>query len=45
MRIQGSYPIPASPEAVWELLNDPVRLAKCLPGFERLEPIGPTAIA
>ena len=33
--------MPASPEAVWELLNDPVRLAKCLPGCERLEPIGP----
>ena len=41
LKIQGSYRFPASREAVWELLNDPARLAKCLPGCERLEPIGP----
>lgn len=28
-------------EQVWELLNDPQRLAKCLPGAQSLEPDGP----
>lgn len=41
LKIQGTYLLPAPREAVWELLNDPARLAKCLPGCERLEPIGP----
>lgn len=41
MKIHGSHLLPASRKAVWEFLNDPVRLAKCLPGCEKLEPIGP----
>lgn len=41
MKLQGSYLLPATREQVWELLNDPARLAKCLPGCEKLEPIGP----
>jgi len=41
VKVQGSYLLPASREEVWDLLNDPARLAKCLPGCERLEPIGP----
>ena len=41
MKVQGTHLLPASPEQVWELLTDPVRLAKCLPGCERLEPAGP----
>lgn len=41
MKIQGSHRLPASPTQVWDLLNDPERLAKCLPGCEKLEPVGP----
>ena len=41
MRIQGTYLLPGTREQVWELLTDPVRLAKCLPGCEKLEPTGP----
>ena len=41
MKVSGSYLFPAPPEQVWALLNDPKRLAKCLPGCERLEPDGP----
>ncbi len=41
MKIQGAYTLPGNPQQVWELLNDPERLAKCLPGCERLEPAGP----
>lgn len=41
MKVSGSYPLPGTPEQVWALLNDPERLAKCLPGCERLEPDGP----
>ncbi len=41
MKFSGSYLLPGTPEQVWALLNDPERLAKCLPGCERLEPDGP----
>lgn len=41
MKIHGSHLLPASRQSVWDFLNDPERLAKCLPGCERLEPIGP----
>ena len=41
MKIAGSYLFLAPPEEVWALLNDPARLARCLPGCERLEPDGP----
>ena len=41
MNVAGSYLLPGTPEEVWELLNDPARLAKCLPGCDRLEPDGP----
>ena len=40
MKLQGSYLLPAKPQEVWNLLTDPERLAKCLPGCERLEPQG-----
>ena len=40
MKIAGSYLLPGTPEQVWDLLNDPQRLAKCLPGCERLESDG-----
>jgi uncharacterized protein len=41
VKLEGAATLPASREKVWELLNDPARLAKILPGCERLEPDGP----
>jgi carbon monoxide dehydrogenase subunit G len=41
VKLQGSYVLPGSREQVWELFTDPARLAKLLPGCERLEPDGP----
>ncbi len=41
MKLSGHYTLPASPDKVWALLTDPQRLAKLLPGCERLEPDGP----
>ena len=41
MNVEGSHLLPGTPEQVWAFLNDPLRLAKCLPGCERLEPDGP----
>jgi carbon monoxide dehydrogenase subunit G len=40
MDLSGSYTFAASPQTVWDLLNDPNVIASCLPGCERLEPIG-----
>jgi carbon monoxide dehydrogenase subunit G len=41
MDFTGRYPIPASPEIVWEALNNPETLRACIPGCERLERVGP----
>jgi carbon monoxide dehydrogenase subunit G len=41
VKLTGQYLLPAQPEKVWSLLNDSVRLAKLLPGCERLDPDGP----
>ena len=41
MKVRGTHLLPGTPQQVWELLNDPARLAKCLPGCEKLEPAGP----
>jgi carbon monoxide dehydrogenase subunit G len=41
VKIAGTAFLPGTPEQAWELLNDPQRLAKLLPGCERLEPDGP----
>ena len=41
MKVQGEALLPGTPEQVWALLNNPERLARCLPGCERLEPDGP----
>jgi uncharacterized protein len=41
MKLDGRYTLPAPPEKVWALLTDPQRLAKLLPGCERLDPDGP----
>jgi uncharacterized protein len=38
--LSASYKFTASPTQVWSLLIDPAVVAACLPGCERLEPIG-----
>src|SRR5262245_55831680 len=40
MDITGTYTFNAPPERVWNLLMDPAALASCIPGCERLEPVG-----
>jgi uncharacterized protein len=40
MDVNGSYTFAAQPDAVWNALTDPVVIAACLPGCDRLEPIG-----
>ncbi len=37
MDISGEFTIPARRERVWEALNDPEMLKKCIPGCETLE--------
>lgn len=41
MRVAGESVIEARREQVWALLNDETVLAKCLPGCERLNRVGP----
>jgi carbon monoxide dehydrogenase subunit G len=41
VKLGGNQLLPGTPEQVWALLNDPVRLAKLLPGCERLDADGP----
>ena len=41
MNISGSYAVPVSQERAYQLLQDPVILAKCMPGTDHLERIGP----
>ncbi len=41
MKISGSYAIPAPPERAYQLLQDPDVLAKCMPGTDHLEKVGP----
>jgi uncharacterized protein len=40
MDVNGTYTFAAAPETVWKALTDPVVIAGCLPGCDRLEPIG-----
>jgi len=40
MELSASYRFGAPPEAVWRLLTDTVVVASCLPGCDRLEPLG-----
>ena len=40
MNLSGSYTFEASPERVFDLLTDVTVVADCLPGCEKLEPIG-----
>ena len=41
MEILGSQVIPASQQAVWDALNSPEVLKKCLPGCESVELVSP----
>jgi uncharacterized protein len=41
VKIAGVATLPAAPAQVWDLLTDAQRLARLLPGCERLEPDGP----
>lgn len=36
MKIAGSYALPATPERVYNLLQDPDVLAKCMPGCDKM---------
>lgn len=37
MKLTGTYPFPAPRQKVWEALNNPNVLSKCIPGCEKLE--------
>ncbi len=41
MELQGSVTIPAEPGQVWQALNDPEVLRKCIPGCEEVRQISP----
>ncbi|MBI3405730.1 MAG: carbon monoxide dehydrogenase subunit G [Acidobacteria bacterium] len=41
MKLSGTRTLAASRQMVWDLFNDPERLARLLPGCEKLEPAGP----
>jgi hypothetical protein len=40
MHLEGNHAFSASPERVWELLNDPEVLARATPGLTSLDPDG-----
>ncbi len=39
MKIEGSYTIPGPRERLWQLINDPEILRRCVPGCESLEAV------
>jgi len=41
VNLSGVVTLPGAPAQVWALLTDPQRLARLLPGCERLDPDGP----
>lgn len=41
MKISGSQNVPATRERTYQLLQDPTVLAKCMPGTDHLDKIGP----
>jgi uncharacterized protein len=45
MKISGERILPASRQHVWDLLNDPERLARLIPGCEKLEQLAPDEFA
>src|SRR3989442_11015651 len=40
MKLSGTQTFPAPRQQVWDFLTDPQRLAKCMPGCEKLETVG-----
>src|ERR1700735_2991064 len=40
MTMTGEYQLPASQQAVWEKVNDPVGLKACIPGCQELNKTG-----
>ena len=40
MKLSGTYTFGAPRQRVWEFLIDPERLAKCIPGCDKLETVG-----
>jgi uncharacterized protein len=40
LKISGFYEVPTSRERAYQLLQDPVVLAKCMPGTDQLDKIG-----
>jgi len=45
MKISGEQRLPAAPERVWELFNDPSRLTRLIPGCEKLDRLAPDEFA
>jgi carbon monoxide dehydrogenase subunit G len=45
MKISGERILPASRQHVWDLFNDPERLARLIPGCEKLEQLAPDEFA
>lgn len=45
MQVAGEFVFQAGRDAVWQLLNDPEVLARCLPGCEQLVPVEPDRYA
>jgi carbon monoxide dehydrogenase subunit G len=45
MKISGEQRLPAPPERVWELLNDPNQLTRLIPGCEKLDRLAPDEFA
>jgi uncharacterized protein len=41
VKISGSHTLPVPPERAYQILQDPVELARAIPGCEGLEKIGP----
>ncbi len=40
MKIAGSHSLPVSQDRAYEVLQDPVILARCMPGCDRLQKVG-----
>lgn len=41
MQVQETFTVPAPPEQVWPLFEDVVRVARCVPGVQSVEAVGP----
>ena len=40
MDITGTYTFTAPPDRVWKMMLDPEQIASCIPGCDKLEPLG-----